>query len=204
MATSEFEVYLTPDIDIKKNMSMDSATSSVHAETGAPAVKHLHTFSQEGEENEDIDLSNLSICSTDDEVEVTPMHEKDAKTTNAFYSEEEDTENCPPGRYRRPRDSFGKCQEPAQNQRKMTTSVPPTKIDERELILKEFYHHSSPVSPQTVSSAKKGRRLNVEVIAIDANDDDISIPNELDPRSPRVLDETRIKLPQNVLTEKKK
>jgi hypothetical protein len=66
MAASEFEVYLTPDIDINKNLSMESVTSSIRGETGAPMVKHLHTFSQE-ETDEEIDLSNLSICTTEEE-----------------------------------------------------------------------------------------------------------------------------------------
>jgi hypothetical protein len=142
MAASEFEVYLTPDIDINKNLSMESATSSIRGETGAPMVKHLHTFSQEDTE-EDIDLSNLSICTTEDERDEDVKNKiqvrgNDTSKTDSPDHDAEDTENNSPPRatYRRPQDSFSRKE---QVQRQILSSiVPPAGIRNNEIIPLRF------------------------------------------------------------------
>jgi hypothetical protein len=211
MKSTSFEVYFTPDIDIPKNFSHGSATSSIHGETGAPIVKHLHTFSQEESEMGEVDLFNFSICSTNDEEEKEDEKlEKRTDTTDgkltAENANEEDTENtCPPGRYRRPRDSFGQ-QPQAKNQHQIlnivTSFVPPTNTHDEQILLKELDSTSPRVlgelsinSPQNVGE-KNVQTLKVKVSSINTKDV-VVIPKELDPRSPRVLGEMCINSPQN-------
>jgi hypothetical protein len=107
---TETEVYLTPDIDIHKNLSMNSVSSSIYANTGAPIVNHLNTFSIEEEAEEESDLLNFSICSTkeEEESEVVHLMNEYGREKSDDLGDNEDTENnYLPGRYQRPRDSFG-------------------------------------------------------------------------------------------------
>ncbi|KAL7506025.1 hypothetical protein ACHAXN_003389 [Cyclotella atomus] len=216
MATSEFEVFITPDIDISKNMSTESATSSIRGETGAPMVKHLHTFSQEEEE---IDLSTLSICSTEEEQDedvknkMKPQTEGNSTNSTDVEHDEEDTENnCPSGgRYRRPLDSFSK-KEQVQNQRQLlsiiTALVPPTDTDNKDVNPSALDPRNpqssckaSSISPFHAMKEKKGKGLCINVNTTDNTD--VIIPKELDPRSPRILGELHINSPQNCPTDKK-
>lgn len=161
MAASEFEVYLTPDIDINKNLSMESVTSSIRGETGAPMVKHLHTFSQE-ETDEEIDLSNLSICTTEEERDEDVKNKirirrNDTSNTDSPDQDEEDTENNSPPRttYRRQQDSFSR-KEQVQNQRQILSSIVPPAVTCNDEINPPRASYEATISSSVLMKEKKG------------------------------------------------
>lgn len=188
------EVFFTPDIHINKNLSMTSVASSIYGDTGAPDIKHLHTFSREESEKDEIDLSNLSICSTEEE---EPM-KRDINTNNhhvahVFDFDEEDIENNDPSsRYRRQRDSFRKPSANFKNQHEIMnvvrSIVPPIDTHVNELVQKEL----DPRSPRSRVlgdlCVNSPQNANVEterdVAKVHLFSADVVIPKELDPRSP--------------------
>ncbi|KAL7486903.1 hypothetical protein ACHAW6_012508 [Cyclotella cf. meneghiniana] len=199
------EVYFTPDIDIHKNLSMSSATSSVHAQTGARAIKHLNTFSVEEEEEAENVFMNFSICSTNEEENVDERcHDLVKETIIEIHDDNTVTKdigstdsNYLPGRYQRPRDSF---------ERSSNTSNQLV-IAEQPQSKPQEHHPSRPVLNVITSLLPP----STTGIATNENDDNqwpdenrrapnISspcdprcpyIPKELDPRSPRPFAELR-------------
>jgi hypothetical protein len=162
MTPSGNEVFFTPDIDITTNSSIDSATSSVYGETGAPVVKHLYTFSEEERDEDEIDLFNFSISSTKEEEERTTEARNVMKGVLATNKEvgHDMENNCLPGQYRRPLNPFGK----------ITSVAPPSTTSNKGVIRKDIDQNSPRVlGEQSINSPLNSIKvLSTKVTKVDA------------------------------------
>ena len=187
-------------------------------------IKHLHTFSREESEKDEIDLSNLSICSTEEEDAATkPVNGRtNNNAAHAFNFDEEDVENDDPSsRYRRPQDSFGKPSAKIKNQHEIisaiTSIVPPTNTHDEEIVPEALLKNQREIlsaitsinDKEIVREAQlKNQRKTLSIITssvalpTDTNNNEF-VPKELDPRSPRsrVLGELCVNSPQNLNVE---
>lgn len=195
------EVYFTPDIDIHKNFSMSSATSSIYAETGARAINHLNTFSAEEEEEEENVLMSFSICSTNEEEDVEERGHDVVKETiadidadNADKDVLERTEsNYLPGRYQRPRDSFERSKN-ILNEPVITNQPQPQPQMGKQQSSRPILNVITSLVPPTKTGFSKNQtnsdqwtdeNRRTHNIAITCDPRSPHIPRELDPRSPR-------------------